>query len=67
MKFSDAKKYETITYTQVLNEDLKVMDATAISLCRENKLPIIVFDSVTEGNILKVMQGEDIGTTVVEA
>lgn len=67
MKFSDAKKYETITYTQVLNEDLKVMDATAISLCRENKLPIIVFDSVTEGNILKVMRGEEIGTTVVEA
>ncbi|MGL4980332.1 MAG: UMP kinase [Fusobacteriaceae bacterium] len=67
MKFSDAKKYSTISYTQVLNEDLRVMDATAISLCRENKLPIIVFDSVTEGNILKVMQGENIGTTVVEA
>lgn len=67
MKYPDAKKYNTISYTQVLNEELGVMDATAISLCRENKLPIIVFDSVTEGNILRVMKGENIGTTVVEA
>lgn len=66
MKFVDAVKYDKITYTDVLNKDLKVMDATAISLCRENKLPIIVFDSVTEGNIVKVMKGQDIGTIVVE-
>ena len=66
MKYSDAKKYMEVTYTEVLNKDLKVMDATAISLCRENKLPIIVFDSVTAGNIVKVICGEKLGTTVVE-
>ncbi len=65
VKFPDAKKYDTITYTEVLNKDLKVMDATAISLCRENKLPLLVFDSVTDGNILKVMLGEKIGTMVI--
>ena len=47
VKYADAVKYETVTYTEVLNKNLKVMDATAISLCRENKLPIIVFDSLT--------------------
>lgn len=65
VKYSDAVKYETVTYTEVLNKNLKVMDATAISLCRENKLPIIVFDSLTEGNIKKVIMGEKIGTTVI--
>ena len=45
VKYPDAKKYETVTYNEVLAKDLKVMDATAISLCRENKLPIIVFNS----------------------
>lgn len=64
-KFKDAKKYETITYNEVLAKDLKVMDATAISLCRENKLPIIVFNSLVEGNLKKVVMGEHIGTTVV--
>lgn len=65
VKYADAVKYETVTYTEVLNKNLKVMDATAISLCRENKLPIIVFDSLTEGNIKRVIMGEKIGTTVV--
>lgn len=65
VKYSDAVKYDRVTYTEVLNKDLKVMDATAISLCRENKLPIIVFDSLTEGNIKKVIMGENIGTVVV--
>ncbi len=65
VKYDDAVKYETVTYTEVLNKNLKVMDATAISLCRENKLPIIVFDSLTEGNIKKVIMGEKIGTTVI--
>ena len=51
--------------TEVLNKDLKVMDATAISLCRENKLPIVVFNSLEEGNIKKVIMGEKIGTVVV--
>ena len=65
VKYADAVKYETVTYTEVLNKNLKVMDATAISLCRENKRPIIVFDSLTEGNIKRVIMGEKIGTTVI--
>ena len=65
VKYPDAKKYETVTYNEVLAKDLKVMDATAISLCRENKLPIIVFNSLIEGNLKKVVMGEHIGTIVV--
>lgn len=65
VKNADAVKYDKVTYTEVLNKNLQVMDATAISLCRENKLPIIVFDSLTEGNIKKVIMGENIGTIVV--
>lgn len=58
VKYADAVKYNVVTYTEVLNKDLKVMDATAISLCRENKLPIVVFNSLEEGNIKKVIMGE---------
>lgn len=65
VKYKDAVKYEKITYNEVLTKDLKVMDATAISLCRENKLPIIVFDSLKEGNLKKVVMGENIGTIVL--
>ena len=65
VKFADAKKYEEVTSNEVLAKDLKVLDATAISLCRENKLPIIVFNSLVEGNLKKVIMGENIGTTVV--
>ena len=65
VKFADAKKYEKVTYNEVLAKDLKVMDATAISLCRENKLPIIVFNSLIEGNLKRVIMGENIGTIVV--
>ena len=65
VKYPDAKKYQTVTYNEVLAKDLKVMDATAISLCRENKLPIIVFNSLIEGNLKRVIMGENIGITVV--
>ena len=65
VKFADAKKYKEVTYTEVLNKNLKVMDAAAISLCRDNHLPIVVFDSLTEGNIKRVVLGEEIGTTVI--
>ena len=65
VKYPDAKKYQTVTYNEVLAKDLKVMDATAISLCRENKLPIIVFNSLIEGNLKKVVMGKHIGTIVV--
>ncbi|MDR3259413.1 MAG: UMP kinase [Fusobacteriaceae bacterium] len=61
----DAIKYDKITYSEVLNKDLKVMDAAAISLCRENKLPIVVFNSLVEGTMKKVVLGEKIGTIVV--
>ncbi len=59
-----ATKYPSISYLQVLERQLKVMDATAISLCMDNKLPIVVFNLRTAGNIRKAVQGEPIGTTV---
>ena len=60
----EAHKFETIEYTEVLTRGLEVMDATAISLCRENNLPIIVFDFRKEGNIRRAILGEPIGTLV---
>jgi len=59
-----ATKYPSISYLQVLERQLKVMDATAISLCMDNKLPIVVFNLRQAGNIRKVVTGEPIGTTV---
>ncbi len=63
-KDSKAVKYSELTYIDVLNKGLQVMDATATSLCMDNKLPIIIFDLTTEGNIKKVINGEEIGTIV---
>jgi uridylate kinase len=59
-----ARRYDTIEYLDVLREGYQVMDATAISLCMENKLPIIVFDFREEGNIRRALSGEPIGTLV---
>lgn len=59
-----AKKFDKITYDEVYNRGLKVMDLTATALCKENNLPIIVFDMDTVGNLNKVMSGENIGTLV---
>jgi len=59
-----ATKFSKLTYIDVLNMGLQVMDATATSLCMDNKLPIIIFDLTTEGNIKKVISGEEIGTIV---
>jgi uridylate kinase len=59
-----ATKYDSISYLQVLERQLKVMDSTAISLCMDNKLPIVVFNLRKPGNIRKVVMGEPIGTTV---
>jgi uridylate kinase len=59
-----ATKYSKISYLQVLERQLKVMDATAISLCMDNKLPIVVFDLRQAGNIRRVVLGDPIGTTV---
>src|SRR5437660_166934 len=61
---TDAKMFESITYLDMLKLGLKVMDATAISLCRENNLPIIVFNLNVPGNIQRVVQGEKIGSLV---
>lgn len=60
-----AKKFEKLKYIEVLKKQLKVMDATAISLCMDNKLPIIVFNLLKKGNIKKVITGQKIGTQVV--
>lgn len=59
-----AKKFPRLTYIDVLNKGLKVMDATAISLCMDNNLPIVVFSLAKPGNIRRVLMGEDIGTLV---
>ena len=59
-----AKRYERLTYRTVLNDDLKVMDATAISLCRENHMPIFVFDMTVPGNIIRATRGEAEGTWI---
>ncbi len=64
MLVPDATKYPTISYLQVLERQLKVMDATAISLCMDNKLPIVVFNLREGGNVRRVVMGEAIGTTV---
>lgn len=60
----DARRFTTVTYLEVLQRDLKVMDSTAISLCRDNSLPIVVFDFTKPGNILRAVRGEEIGTQV---
>jgi uridylate kinase len=59
-----ATRYDEISYIKVLEQGLKVMDATAISLCMDNKLPIIVFNLRTAGNLRRVIMGEPVGTTV---
>ena len=64
VKNKKARKYESLRYIDVLKKGLKVMDATAISLCMDNSLPIIVFSLTREGNIKRVITGEKIGTTV---
>lgn len=63
-KDKDAIKYDTVTFDEVYEKGLKVMDLTAFTLCNENKVPIIVFDMNKHGNLLKVMEGESVGTLV---
>ena len=65
-KYPDAKKYETLTFTKVLEDRLAVMDGTAATLCRDNKLPILVFDLADPDNIARAVQGENVGTLVYE-
>ncbi len=65
-KFADAVKYDTLTHTQVLQKGLAVMDSTAASLCRDNKISILVFNLSDPNNIVKAVLGENIGTIVKE-
>jgi uridylate kinase len=64
MKNENAKKFDTLTYLEVLQRNLKVMDSTAISLCRDNGLPIMIFNMTERGNIRRAIVGEDVGTRV---
>jgi uridylate kinase len=64
VKHSDAVKFDQLSYIEVLNKGLKVMDLTAVSLCMDNKLPILSFDLSVHGNILKAVMGDKIGTLV---
>jgi uridylate kinase len=64
LKFPDAVKYEEITYLEVLSQGLGVMDATSIAMCRDNKLPILVFNLTTPGNIMRMSLGETVGTVI---
>lgn len=61
-----AKKFETITYDEAYNRNLKVMDLTAFTMCKENNMPMLVFDMNTKGNLTKVLNGENIGTLVTK-
>ena len=63
-KDKDAVRYETVTFDEVYEKGLKVMDLTAFTLCNENKVPIIVFDMNKSGNLLRVLEGESVGTLV---
>ena len=63
----EAKRFERLTYIEVLQRGLRVMDSTAISLCMENDLPIVVFDFNVDGNVVRVVKGEPIGTRVEAA
>ena len=65
-KNPDATKYDSLTYTEALSKQLKIMDLTAFALCQENRMPIYVFDINKKGNLLKVIEGEHIGTIVSE-
>ena len=65
-KNASARRYDTLTYIEALERRLQVMDATAISLCMDNRMPIIVFDILKKGNLLKAALGDPIGTLVVE-
>ena len=65
-KFSNAEKYDSLTFMEVLNKDLRILDSTAISLCLENNLPIVVFDITKPGNIKSVILGNKIGTLVTK-
>ena len=63
-KVKDARRYQRLSFGSVLQKNLKIMDATAIALCRENKIPIIVFNFFRRGNLKKILTGASIGTLI---
>ncbi|HEY0840517.1 MAG TPA: UMP kinase [Vulgatibacter sp.] len=63
-KDPSARRYKTLSYMDVLQKELKVMDATAVSLCMDNGLPLLVFDLTVPGNVVRMVRGEDVGTLV---
>ncbi len=63
-KYPDAVRFDQISFSEVLSRDLRVMDASAVAMCRDNKLPIVVFDLNVRGNILRVAAGEPVGTVI---
>lgn len=63
-KVKGAKKFKTLSFDEAISRNLKIMDATAFALCKENNIPIIVFDMNGQGNLFKLLSGEDIGTVV---
>jgi len=63
-KFPDALKYLEVSYTEVLSKDLGVMDASAVAMCRDNRMPITVFDLKVPGNIMRMAMGDPIGTII---
>jgi uridylate kinase len=65
-KHADARRYLQVRFTDALRQDLKVMDATAFALCRDNEMGIVVFDMTTRGNIQRVVCGDPVGTTIVK-
>ena len=60
----NAKKFDSLTYLEILSKELKIMDATAVSLCMDNRLPILVFNLMEDENLEKIILGEKIGTLV---
>ena len=66
-KNSNAVKYDHLSFSEVLNKDLAVMDSTAASMCKDNHIPILVFSIEEPDNIVKALEGENIGTIVKEA
>ena len=65
-RYKDAKRFARLTYHEVLKQRLGVMDLTAVSLCMEARVPVVVFKFTTPGNTLRAVMGEDVGTTIVE-
>ncbi len=64
--YSDAVRYNNVSFTEILGKNLRVMDLTAITLCKENALPICVFNINNKGDLKRVVEGKNIGTTIIE-